>query len=556
MKIAIYERLQFEHVYPNEEFKEPLHYLKEIPFNQLLTFIGFSNTVPQPKYYEFFSNPQIKQEVLNRVRTYCIETGTDKQPELIEPASSLRLAEIILSSQTYFKENESKLTTDELELNIFKAYLAVNSQMNKHADDVQKTFPEEASRLDIVFDVLVSAAFHSSDIGWSVPHHGGFFKLLYATLLKVRFLFDFLDERGLASLGDHIIATHNQESRESFLRETQRLFSVLVKLKLNNTFKFSSDDVRQSALLDSFVVRSLEVSDDFTTLKINPVIELEKNVYTIINFYYVLDKFYRSLMFSMKSFYENKIDEDFFSFFSLEFSERTMGKRVLDKIFHQKWLIKSSGQDYDNAPDYYVRERNKVFLFEIKDVRIPAGVKASFNPDTIKAELTKKLVRNQRGKAKGVLQLANNIINLIEGKITEDAGFQFRRSMKIFPVLIICDRTLEVPGINYFLNLQFREGIQEKVKDKFILKSIQDLIVIDIDTLLYNSDSYSENIHIFYSDIVDYGKKQRAPIKGIAYKQEEIISMKLQPFSHSYNHKPNIRSSGKELFAELLTKEV
>lgn len=72
-------RLEFKNIFPNERKREILDYLKEIPKDILLKYIGFANHYPQPNFDNFFSNPEIKEEICYRVLKYCVEILCRKQ---------------------------------------------------------------------------------------------------------------------------------------------------------------------------------------------------------------------------------------------------------------------------------------------------------------------------------------------------------------------------------------------------------------------------------------------------------------------------------------------
>ena len=62
MKLAV--ALNFNNVFPDEKELDVLDYLKRIPKKLLLEFIGFCNTNPLPNYYNFFSKPEVSENII------------------------------------------------------------------------------------------------------------------------------------------------------------------------------------------------------------------------------------------------------------------------------------------------------------------------------------------------------------------------------------------------------------------------------------------------------------------------------------------------------------
>ena len=66
-------RLEFEHVFPNEKEQGVLFYLKKISSTTLLNVIGFSNTSPTPNFDNFASNPDVREDIIQRVIRFLKE---------------------------------------------------------------------------------------------------------------------------------------------------------------------------------------------------------------------------------------------------------------------------------------------------------------------------------------------------------------------------------------------------------------------------------------------------------------------------------------------------
>lgn len=131
--LNVKQRLEFSDVYSQEEPEELLVYLKKISRGTILKIIGFSNTNPQPNYDTVFSNPTLRNEVIARVTFYQYKNNIEEKPELVSRLASLKIAEKILSNNVLLiEQNTNAESVDVDEENLFKAYLVVNTELNKN----------------------------------------------------------------------------------------------------------------------------------------------------------------------------------------------------------------------------------------------------------------------------------------------------------------------------------------------------------------------------------------------------------------------------------------
>ena len=97
---------------------------------------------------------------------------------------------------------------------------------------------------------------------------------------------------------------------------------------------------------------------------------------------------------------------DNIQFLGEEFSERFFFYSLMKRCFGLNYM-NYSGEELEKAigkgmPDYYLRHRNRIFVFECKDVQMAAKKKLSGDYETIKKAFFEKYVANSKGHAKGV----------------------------------------------------------------------------------------------------------------------------------------------------------
>ena len=126
----------------------------------------------------------------------------------------------------------------------------------------------------------------------------------------------------------------------------------------------------------------------------------------------------------------------------------------------------------DSLPE---KTRNKVY-FNID--------KASFGLDP---EIFKKLVRNEKGSAKGVTQLVNTIDAIKKKQFKQFDDYHFE-NIVIYPIIVYVDFSFTLAGVNHILNNEFKQQLEEK--DTNYHKHIKDLILIDLDSFIKFQDLF------------------------------------------------------------------
>jgi len=483
--IKIIQRLQFEDVFPEQKHVEILFYLSKVSKESLMKTIGFCSTSPSTNFDNFFSNSTLQNEIYNRVVEYSRKNNITEKPELISNYASLKLAEIILSNKNIL--NNKLISIDEDELNLFKAFLIINGQLNaiQKLDNLNENSFEKLVDLNLVFK------FPESDLALFDNDDWEFLKLIYATIHKVDELFKFLNSNPeFGELKNQFLESFNTDNEIDFISEMKYLFGQLLTSKMSNNYIFKVTEANSLAFLKSMTSKNIELDEDFTHLKNNPIYFLDEDSFSVVNFFFAVDKFYRSTKFKLKEIYETiepltKKYGNFFGFFNRHFSENFLMKNLLNDIFDKKYYIKKPEREkeLDGEPDYYVRHNNAIFLFENKDVLISKSIKSSANVEEINNILQSKFVADGK-KAVGIGQLINSIEEIQDKKFSFDDYVNSKNSLEIYPILIIQDRIFQSPGINYRLNTWYRKIIQDRLSGKYNISNLKGLTVVDIDTLI------------------------------------------------------------------------
>lgn len=526
-------RLEFGNIFSKENKRTIIDYLKEIPKDILLKFIGFSTRYPQPNFDSFFSNPKIGVEIYNRVMSYCFNNKIYNKPIVISREASLRIAEIILSHITEFKADNDDI--DRSELNIFKSFLIINEELN--AKDDQKISSGE--NFEKLVDMSISSSFPLADLGLYGKNDIDFYKLLYCTLVRFTYLLDFLKSKGeYKYLEDALCANFATNNPQDLLYQVKYLFGHLLVMKMSGGYVFVVEDKNQILFLDSFVSEIIDEDADFTKLRNFPLLKIEDNVYTVIEFFFILDKFTKSTKFVLKDAFNKKHglpdrDRTFFNFYNTEFSENFLMKNVLDELFHDSFYVKKKEiDDHNNEPDYYARYKDRVYLFENKDVMIAKETKNSGNIEKINEVLQTKF--NKKGV--GIDQLIYSIKQIADKIFRYDDGANKRNDLVIYPILLVSDRIFMCQGINHRLNTWYRE----KLGNHYTMNPlVKDLTVIDIDTLIYwlpylkqDHKNFRRIIHNHTNKMIDaFNKKPKKKHFNVRKFIQMKVENQLRPIS-------------------------
>lgn len=249
-------------------------------------------------------------------------------------------------------------------------------------------------------------------------------------------------------------------------------------------------------------VIAIENNKDYKVFRARPLIKLNSNQFVVICIPFLMDKLYNSLAFDLTdvSGNGNRIRE----IISSQFTEPLLLYPLLHSIVEPRSPIHLSGEDCkaikpDRAPDYYVRNWNDVFLFELKDYSLRADIKSSPQFDELIEYLRTQFVTKSNGKDGAIKQLVHNIKAILDNKFVWDKSL--RKPRKIYPLLVLGNSAYMTLGVPYILNKLFKE---ELLKDGILDRRITDLIVIDIDTLLLYKGDFGRGVYKFKKVIDDY----------------------------------------------------
>lgn len=262
---------------------------------------------------------------------------------------------------------------------------------------------------------------------------------------------------------------------------------------------------------------------DYSYFRAHPLIRISPNEYVVICVPFLFGKLYQSLIFDLSKVLGdgNRVRE----IVSTDFSEQKLLFPLLKGSIAPKSPINLSGDDCnkikkDSAPDYYVRNWDSSFLFELKDYSFRAKEKTALSYEILSNYLYSQFVVKKNGKPGAIKQLVSNIKAIIEKDFAWDKK---SRPKHIYPVLVLGNQNYLNYGITYILNRFFK---QELNNQGIVAKSINDLLIIDIDTLILYYDLFSRGS--FENIVKQYFVKVKKHLKSSSV-LERLFGF-MQPF--------------------------
>lgn len=415
----------------------------------------------------------------------------NSQYSFLDNVSLLILVENILVNHNALDVADE--LTPEQELRLFKAYLYCTQEW------IDKQYPNfKISKIEKEEDVI--AVLLPSQIPYQEVQDLKDFRIQF---IKAIYFFKFCENHvEFKPYLDIFLKEYNLDSWHEYLQNLLTLYiRKFEEMKTPSVINVPEDYPVVINFLKELSVNPVNYIPkiDFLNLRGKPIYGIDDNNFLFLNFNFLVDKIFQGIQFDFArvllkhgATYRGKVIKstgDFMGVFGGEFSEHGLFYSVMDFAFEKSGYVKFRGEkmkDFITAePDYYIRDKGKIYIFEFKNVYLSSAVKNSYNLTTIKDELFIKYVENQQGKAKGITQLINTIKSVRKGEFAKFDHFDYQNVI-IYPIIVYVDFSLNLPGINFLLNKEFKIRLE---KEK-ALQNVQNLALIDIDSFIKFQDLF------------------------------------------------------------------
>lgn len=552
LRIKTIEVLEYKIIFPDENPRALKDYIngikKEILFKASCFFSRLSSdSVYRDDYHQllldWFQEGNI--EFLNEVRLKIEDYEKDKRVTILNSYSSLRLFELILQEWEEEKNPKSDL---ESEIDLFKAYLLLNKEYvdkDNTALETTKNLSEKCYLQGLFF----TRNFRDYDIiNYKLD------KSIICQFQKAYLLFEYLSSND--KFNELLNIFYSYYSCKDWKHYLEKVFSLVlsltkttekgnieIKVQKNNEFQANCEFLEKFSISDD---NTYGEEIDFLKIRSNPLFKIEFGRYLVICDLFLSEKLFKGLYFKLKEFNQSLTNpfKNLKSIYCDLFSEKKLLYELMEYVFKNRY-VKFSGEELKNAgitaePDYYIRNRNKVLLFESKDILIPADVKNKGDFNDLRKSFRRKLYfdvdsNNKKIKPKAILQLIRNIKRLLNNEdfIIIDKEIK-NKTLNIYPILVLHDNLYNVFGMNKLINFWFYNELKKLKNKGYEIKKVRPLTIIDIDTIIYLQEAlrmrkccFDKFIDKYQKNLINYNLK-KLKTQEIAF---EIIQNSLLSFS-------------------------
>ena len=229
-------RLEFRDVFPKEEKKEILYYLRKIPKNILLECIGFFTKIDLPTFTQFFSDENNRKDIYKKVFLFMQSHKLEQIPIIISREASLSIIEQILYNKEELLENNSVVNNvKEAELAMFKCFLIENERINSRYKSIEKT---DIEGIDTLAKFLIAVKFSTADLALFDNYRYELSKLLYSTIYKLHILSIFLSDEEHKYLLEEMCRYFKVKNRVSLEDQVRYLLGRVVFLIFQGEYSF------------------------------------------------------------------------------------------------------------------------------------------------------------------------------------------------------------------------------------------------------------------------------------------------------------------------------
>ncbi len=453
-------------------------------------------------YVRFFlsgKNAAFIQDIVERYRRFKDDEETIRRVK-VKHVATTKAAVMAFQRQLFAVPPSEDEPTEQSEIDFFKALLLINQKVYEFSFDDNK---HEEEPYDLRLAHLFLANNYANEDVDASDIHDVFRRQLVKSVelftylcrdkrmkpIRERFYAHYKIGNWVDYIIPHVACIH-------WMKEKSGLLKVEGK---HHTGRKARRVFKQSAIDQSEVI-SYRDNADYMAFRGKPLIRMGKYSYAITNLTFVVEHIYNSVYFELKKYRKDAgftNDDDFRRYFTTEFSQNFMlnrfvgrglcGKEVVALNGRQcDEIVKASGAENVNPPDFYLRYEDSCVLFEFKDTLLAGKLKDERNPEKFFDEIKKKFLVNQDGSLKGVAQLMANAKAIQEGTFIFDR--EVNKDLTVYPVLVVDNPVYTMRGMHTKLEYLMRDYCREK---GITGATIRPLVLVDVATLRLYADYFS-----------------------------------------------------------------
>ena len=492
MKTKLISRLGYKEFYKNSESMDVL--VKQIHLESALEFLVLINKNEQLLYQNEHSEisfilrewiPDTSEDFkTNFIRVFIehSERKNLKNVKIINKISTLRTIEILL---------KKKIKIEKVSHNpesLFKLYLIVNDEIASRIDFFTKKYLTGNRSISNEIRLHLHLGLNQYLINTDLAN-----KKLWVEALK------FVQFEKWINTKPELENTLTRYLEKFNVKTLYELFTLIFRIGqvAISHHKFSIDEQEKGITFFNYIsnhnINSSEWNELSEIMK-NPLYRMDNGEYLIIDFYFVLNKFFTGMYHDLLNF-SNSENSNFHQVYSSDFIEKYLLGNAINSVFGNKYIqfnedkMKSyKVKNINNLalPDYYIRNGNKVFLFECKNSLISLIAKLDSKFEKVETDFKNKFYESEN-KNKAAKQLLNFINLSNEGKYSFFDTCAKNNNLIYYPIIITTDDTLTSLSFNNLINEYVIKDLN-KIDGK-LKKRIKPITIIHINDLLYRTTS-------------------------------------------------------------------
>lgn len=248
---------------------------------------------------------------------------------------------------------------------------------------------------------------------------------------------------------------------------------------------------------------------DNTCFRKYPVLKMSASEYLIVSQAYYSHLFYDGFWWDVKTELSKSMsDNAVMDLLTRSFSEKKLFNSVLTQM-KGDWRIRLFNEhcfpSQQSAPDLALLTRRQLFMFEYKDMRVDRRVSDGNDMNTVMEFIDDRLNKTKgiHSGNKGLPQLIRNMEDYFSGK-TPWEKIHKKRSVKVYPVIVIHNRLFGVRGINYIMREKMKHRIMESEVLREHVAEIGELLVVDMDMMILVSAKSNGCFTLFHQAVFGY----------------------------------------------------
>ncbi|QFQ12195.1 hypothetical protein C7Y71_003690 [Pseudoprevotella muciniphila] len=539
MELIVQKILEFHDLFPKEKELDVRTILKKYSREYIVRCChvlcnNYSNAAFIPDNNNTFFSEASKKHIpsLNeRISNYLNSTGQDRVC-YCTVKTALELMRVAFSIPV--QEYKNKGQKEDFEYDMFRSILMLNEHLMAytHADNLDLAsllFANNYVQNDIInqnqSDTFVRQVTHYKKLVGFIEN--------YPKCANAHELF--LQKMGINSMDEYsktwgALVTLSMD----YLKSGVKACPVFDYNQLKDEHHLISKPVLDNLCIDITATIPYDAEDaesrdnnvDYRNFRSHPLVRVDDGKYLIYSLHLLLERLYSSLFFDIKDGVKNA-----FGFYNKEFVERRLFQpAVLAALSKYTSFYLPSKHDVeelnspaekDGQPDFYIREDYNIILFECKAIRIKGEIKDKSDISELLDLLKQKLYQSTHNTDKtrkekkkpedlGVKQLVNLMTRIDEDTFEFDDNIP--DEVAYYPVLVLEDTHLVIPGISSIINSWYKELIHKELPNQMC----HPVVVMSINTLIWHKQAFARfGFHTIFNNY--YSKAAKYEEDGILW---------------------------------------